>query len=274
MIYEIRGKQVMLDSDLAKLYQCTNGTKDVNKAVKRNLSKFPNDFYFQLIEEEWNILRFQFGTANKIRTLPFCFTEQGVAMLATILRTSVAAEVSVQIMRAFVTMRKIIGVNLLEQKYINNLVLQDNKRIDLLEETFSKFEEKEKNHYIFFEGEIYDAYSLLVDILEKAKENIIIIDNYIDKKVLDVLAKVKKKIIIITKNIEKITVEKYKKQYNNVTIIIKNSFHDRFIIIDEKVLYHCGASFKDLGKKCFAINKIEDKKYLLQLLDYIQEKVN
>lgn len=99
MIYEIRGMQVMLDRDLAKLYQCTNGTKDVNKAVKRNFNRFPEDFYFQLTEEEWKHLRCHFGTANKIRTLPFCFTEQGTAMLAIVLHTSIAAEVSVSIMR-------------------------------------------------------------------------------------------------------------------------------------------------------------------------------
>ncbi len=137
---------------------------------------------------------------------------------------------------------------------------------------FSKFEEKEKNNYIFFEGQIYDAYSLLINILEKAKQNIIIMENYIDKRLLDILSKTKKKVTLITGNIEKMAIEKYKRQYNNITISIKNNFHDRFIIIDEEVLYHCGASFKDLGKKCFSINKIEDKNYLLQLLDYMQEK--
>ena len=148
MIYEIRGKQVMLDSDLSKLYQRTNGTKDINKSVSRNLVKFPNDFYFQLTDEEIENLRFQNGTSSSInnyggrRYKTYVFTEQGVAMLATVLHTKVAAEVSINIMRAFVKMRKYISTNLIEQKYINALVMKDNERINLLEESFSKLEEK------------------------------------------------------------------------------------------------------------------------------------
>ena len=152
MIYEIRGKQVMLDSDLAKLYQCKNGTKDINKAVKRNINRFPNDFYFQLTKDEFDNLKFQFGTSSDkhggIRKLPFVFTEQGVAMLSSVLRTEVASKVSINIMRAFVEMREYINTNLIEQKNINNLVLEHDSDIKLLKETFNSF--KEKNTYLFF----------------------------------------------------------------------------------------------------------------------------
>ena len=265
MIYEIRGKQVMLDSDLAKLYGCINGTKDINRAVKRNIDRFPNNFYFQLTLEECNNLWFQNGTANrKTRTLPHVFTEQGVAMLSSILRTTVAVKTSIKIMNAFVEMRKYFTKSI-EQKYINELVLKDSKRIDILEKTLNQFEEK--NNHIFYEGQIYDAYSLLIDILNKAEKEIIIIDNYVDKTILDITCLLDKNITIITNKYNKIDYEKYQKQYENLEIIINNKFHDRFIILDKKILYHSGASFKDLGNKCFAINKIEDENILKELLE-------
>ena len=173
MIYEIRGKQVMLDSDLARLYGCKNGTKSINLAVKRNIDRFPNDFYFQLSENELNnIPRFQIETLEKgknIKYNPYVFTEQGVAMLSSVLKTQNAAYVSIQIMRAFVTMRHYINSSLIEQKYINNLVFKHEKDIKLLQNTFNGF--KQKNNHIFFEGQIYDAYSLLLDILNTSKNN-------------------------------------------------------------------------------------------------------
>ena len=202
MIYEIRGKQVMLDRDLAKLYECANGTKTINLAVKRHIKRFPERFMFQLTEKELNELRFQFETTNNMsRTMPYAFTEQGVAMLATILRTKVAEEVSIRIMDAFVEMRKYINNNLIEQTYINKLVIKDHERINLLEETFSKLEEKTKRNSIFFEGQIYDAYSLLIDILNTSRNEIIIIDNYAGKELLDILKDINKNITIISKNI-------------------------------------------------------------------------
>ena len=270
MIYEIRGKQVMLDSDLAKLYECKNGTKEINQAVKNNPDKFPNDFYFRLSEVELKYLRSKNLTANrKSRSLPYVFTEQGIAMLATVLHTPVAAEVSVNIMRAFVKMRKIISSNLIEQKYINELVIKDNERINLLEESFSKLEEKEKINHIFYEGQIYDAYSLLIDIFREAKKEIIIIDNYADKSILDMITSLNVKVIIVTKKfnlLKDIDIKKYNKQYHNLKVIYSDKFHDRFIILDKKVLYHSGASYKDLGNKCFAINKIKDDEYLENIL--------
>ena len=166
-------------------------------------------------------------------------------------------------MNAFIQMRKYISNNLLEQKYINNMVLEHDSDIKLLKETFLSF--KSFSNEIFFEGQIYDAYSLLLDIFNSSNNSIVIIDNYISKSLLDVLSKTNKKITIYTKNIDNNLINKYNSQYHNVTIKINNSFHDRFIIIDNKILYHCGASFKDLGKKCFAINKIEDKNILDEL---------
>ena len=280
MIYEIRGKQVMLDSDLSKLYQCKNGTKSINLAVNRNVKKFPNDFYFQLTNNETENLRFHFETSNSTtnyggkRYNPYAFTEQGVAMLATILHTPVAAEVSVNIMRTFVKMRKIISSNLIEQKYINELVIKDNERINLLEESFLKLEEKEKINHIFYEGQIYDAYSLLIDIFNKAKKEIIIIDNYADKSILDMIMNLNVKVIIVTRKfnlLKDIDIKKYNRQYHNLKVIYSNKFHDRFIILDKKVLYHSGASYKDLGNKCFAINKMEDKEYLEIIIRNIGE---
>ncbi len=273
MIYEIRGKQVMLDSDLAKLYECKNGTKDINKAVKRNIERFPKNFYFQITEEEMKKLWFQSGTANKmIRSLPYVFTEQGIAMLSSVLHTQIAISQSIRIMDAFVKMRKIISSNLIEQKYINELVIKDNERINLLEESFSKLEEKEKINHIFYEGQIYDAYSLLIDIFKGAKEEIIIIDNYADKSILDMITNLNVKVIIITKKfnlLKDIDIKKYNRQYNNLKVIYSDKFHDRFIILDKKVLYHSGASYKDLGNKCFGINKIKDDEYLENIIEKI-----
>ena len=273
MIYEIRGKQVMLDRDLSKLYECANGTKTINLAVKRHIKRFPERFMFQITKEEFIDLRFQFETTNNMtRTLPYAFTEQGVAMLATILRTKVAEEVSIRIMDAFVEMRKYISNNLIEQTYINKLVIKDHERINMLEESFNKLEEKTKRNSIFFEGQIYDAYSLLIDILNTSTNEIIIIDNYAGKELLDILKNINKNITIISKNINEELEKKYHSQYQNITFVHNESFHDRFIIIDKQILYHCGSSFKDLGKKCFAISKIEEQKILDNLIKEIYKK--
>lgn len=274
MIYEIRGKQVMLDSDLAKLYQCKNGTKTINLAVKRNINRFPDDFYFQLSDEDIKILRFQNETANHMtRTKPYVFTEQGIAMLATVLKTKVASNVSIKIMRTFVEMRKYINSSLIEQKYINNMVIKHEDEIKHLYESFDKMKEKTKISTIFYDGEIYDAYSLLFKILNKAKSKIIIIDNYAGIELFDLIKEIKVKIIVYTKNVNNELLKKYNKEYNNLEIIKCELFHDRFIIIDNKILYHSGASFKYLGKKCFALTKIEDEEILKGLLKYMK-KIN
>lgn len=167
MIYEIRGVQVMLDSDLAKLYKCTNGTKDINKAVKRNSNRFPEDFYFQLTSEETKKLWFQNGTLEKngqgqfSKYLPHVFTEEGVAMLSSVLKTNIAAEMGIKIIRAFVYMRKYISDN-----SKNNILVNHEERILKLEQSFDKFESKEKT--IIYEGKIYDVFSVLMDIFNEA----------------------------------------------------------------------------------------------------------
>ena len=189
-------------------------------------------------------------------------------MLATILKTDVAEEVSIRIMDAFVAMRKYLGVNNyndrisnLEIKYIS---LDNNVR--LIQKSLDKLGSKEENNHIFFDNQIYDAYSLLMDILSKAKKEIIIIDNYAGKKLFDIIKDIKVNIKVYTQNIDDIAKEKYELQYDNLTIINTDIFHDRFIMIDKKVLYHCGASFKDLGKKCFCISVIEDKQIIKDLI--------
>lgn len=277
LIYEIRGKQVMLASDVAKLYQVE--TKALNQVVKRNLNRFPEDFCFQLTLEEAQEVssRSQIVTLNRsgnnrgnnIKYLPYVFTEHGVMMLSGLLKSDIAAKVNVAIIKAFVLMRKYIANNTLETRVSNietKLIDYDHK-FDLI---FDKMD-NEKPYHLFFNGAIYDAYSLLCDILSQAQESITIIDNYLDKNILDVFASIQKDVLIVTKNINKKDLEMYEHQYQNVKIIKNDSFHDRFIIIDKKTLYHCGASFKDLGKKCFAITKMTDEEILSQLLVKITE---
>ena len=271
-IYEIRGVQVMLDSDLAEIYKCANGTKTINQAVKRNNERFPEDFYFQLTKDEYEIICGpRLGPqSRKSRTLPYAFTEQGVAMLATIIKTNVAAKTSINIMRAFVHMRHYINYN---GDLLPNRILLLEKKTDentrRINELFDKFDPKEiVKDKIFFEGEFYDAYSLLLDILNKARKEIIIIDNYASKELFDVLKDIEVKIVVISKNIDSKLKKKYESQYNNITFVNNDSFHDRFIIIDKKKIYFCGSSFKDIGKKCFYIGKI-DNTYIDDILDVI-----
>ena len=269
MIYEIRGKQVMLDSDLAKLYQCKNGTKTINLAVKRHINRFPERYMFQLTDEESKIFWFQVETKNgKIEKRggkymnPYVFTEQGVAMLATILRTSVAEEISIKIMDAFVNMRKFINEN---KAIFNKITTIEYKLLDhdeKIDKIFNALEPKKiEKQRIFFNGEIYDAYSIIIDLIKRANKRIIIIDNYIDKTILDMLVYKKNNVYVelITSShyLTKLDINKFNSQYPNLKIKYSNIYHDRFIIIDND-LYHIGASLKDFGKKCFAINKIEN----------------
>ena len=269
MIYEIRGKQVMIDSDLAKLYHVE--TKRINEAVKNNMDKFPERFSFKLTDEESKSFLVENFDQKNMETrggrykCPRVFTEQGVAMLATILKSKVATQVSIRIMDAFVAMRKYISNDLMDY---GKMLINHENRLSLIENTFDSF--KDKNNHIFFEGQIYDAYSLMIKIFDKALSSIIIIDNYIDKNILDILSKTNRKATLITNKYNNIDYEKYKEQYDNVTLVVNNSFHDRFIILDKKSLYHSGASFKDLGNKCFAITKIESKELLDSLLDKLK----
>ena len=270
MIYEIRGVQVMLSSDVAKLYQVE--TKVLNQTIKRNINRFPIKFCFQLNEEELCELssRSQIVTLNKsnnlrgynVKYLPYVLTEQGIMMLSGLLKSDIAVKVNIEIIDAFVKMRRYFANSISN----NEILINHENRILKLEKTFNKFNKKKEVNKIFFAGELYDAYSILLDILSKAEKEIIIIDNYAGKELLDLLKKVNKKIIIVSKNIDDILKKKYESQYNNISFISNNSFHDRFIILDKNKLYSCGASFKDLGKRCFAINEFKEKFYLNEIL--------
>ena len=274
MIYEIRGKNVMLDSDLAMLFGYE--TKQLNRQVLRNINRFPENYCFQITDTEYISLRCQNGTLKNGRGehrkyLPYVFTEYGITMLAGILKSELAIKMSLRIVDIFITMKNYINTSLIEQKYFNELTIKNTEDIKLLQESFDKLNTKESNNHIFYEGQIYDAYSLLIDILSKAKKEIIIIDNYAGKKLFDIIKNINVKVKIYTENIDNISKEKYEKQYSNIEIINTNIFHDRFIIIDNKVLYHSGASFKDLGKKCFAITMIVDNNILEELLDKLEK---
>ena len=280
LIYEIRGRQVMLDSDLARLYGCANGTKAINLAVKRHINRFPERFMFQLTIEESENIRFQLETKyGKMETRggkynkPYVFTEEGVAMLATVLRTPVAEEVSIRIMDAFVSMRKYISKNLVEHQNLYDLVLEDHHRINKLEDTFQKFEEKRKVHEIYFDGQIYDAYSKILDIFNGAKNELIIIDSYADKKILDIVKDLNIKVVIITRKnnlLKDSTIEEYHKEYHNLTLKYNDTFHDRYFILDNEIVYHCGASVNRIGYKTFSINLIDDS----DMRDLLIDKIN
>ncbi len=277
MIYEIRGNKVMLDSDLAKLFKCVNGTKDINKAVKRNIDKFPEGYFYQLSKTEYNNLRFQIGTSSLnnyggIRYLPYVFTDKGILMLATILRTPIAIKVSIDIIETFVRMRSFIVNN---EEVFRRLSVTENKIIEhdgRLKEIMDKLQNKEFKEKVFFDGEFYDAYSLIVDIIKSSNKEIIVIDNYIDKSILDLLVNKNNNVnaIIVSKNKEiNNDIKKFNKQYSKIIYKYLKEDHDRFIVIDRNKLYHIGASLKDLGSKWFAISLIEDNTYLEIILSKI-----
>ena len=270
-IYEIRGKQVMLDFDLAALYGVE--TKVLKQGVKRNIRRFPIDFMFELTQEEFNSLRSQFVTSNKrggTRYMPFAFTEQGVAMLSTVLRSKTAVETSIKIMDAFVSMRYFIASNAKVFQRLENIEYeqlemkrwreQANSRID---EIFNKINQPEfPQQGIFYDGQIYDAYTFVANLIRDAKNSIVLIDNYIDDTVLTLLDKRKIDVAasIYTNRISRslqLDINRHNAQYPPITIGIYRNAHDRFLIIDSKV-YHIGASIKDLGKKIFGFSLMKD----------------
>lgn len=281
LIYTVKGKQVMLDSDVAMLYE--RETKVINQTMKRNLKRFPEDFCFQLTEEEYKFLRSQIVTLDESgrgkhrKYLPYVYTEHGVSMLSPLLNSEIAIEVSIKIIRAFVEMRKFINTNkqlfervvTIENKMDQKFINYDNK----FEQIFNALQKNENfKQKIFFEGQIYDAYSLIIDIIKSAKQKIVIIDNYIDDSILKMIVKKSKnvEVVILTSeksNITNLDIQKFNKEYPTLKISRSNKFHDRFIIVDGKELYHCGASIKDLGKKCFGINKIEGKNIIDKIIN-------
>ena len=299
LIYTIRGKQVMLDSDVAMLYHYP--TKRKNESVNRNKQRFPENFCFQLTEEEYKSLRFKNLTLNEANSkdeiqnnslrsqiatldknigrgkhrkyLPYVFTEQGIAMLSGLLKNDIAIQVSINIMNAFVEMRRFFAVNGQLFERLTNVeykLLEHDKKFD---KVFDRLQNEENiKQRIFFDGQIYDAYSLIIDIIKRANKKILIIDNYIDDSVLKMLTKKDKnvEVIILTSdksNIQQIDIQKFNKEYPILKLAKTNKFHDRFIVIDNKEMYHLGASIKDLGKKCFGINKIEDMEIIGKIIN-------
>lgn len=285
LIFQVRDQQVMLDCDLAKLYNVE--TKRLNESVKRNINRFPLNFCFQLTEDEYVNLRSQISTSNNNtrggrRYLPYVFTEQGIAMLSSVLKSDEAVEISINIMNAFVKMRRFVANNSLFFDRINNLEL---KQIQMEKETNKKFDEifsyisskSEDDQKVFFEGQIFDAFSLIVSLIEKANTLIILIDNYVDVSgTLNILTKKKEnvKVEIYTSSKTKLTyqdITKFNSQYGGLIVKSNDSFHDRFLILDNSILYHIGASIKDAGKKCFGIAIIEDKSILNNILLHLKD---
>lgn len=288
LIYIVRGKQVMLDSDLARLYQVE--TKVFNQAVKRNIKRFPESFRFQITEEEYNSLRSQFVTSKGGRRyLPYVFTEQGIAMLSAVLRSDVAIQVSIRIMETFVEMRRYMANNELLYKKVNDLethlIESDIQHKAFEQKTDERFKEvfdyiaqhQESSQKIFFDGQIFDAFSLLAEIVSQANKSIILIDGYVDIGTLNILSKKKKAVdvCIYTFSNTKLSAQditNFNAQYPKLEVRYTRAFHDRFLILDNTKAYHIGASLKDAGKKCFGINKIEDSGVIRDILQRVQLK--
>lgn len=270
-IHIIRNRQVMIDRDLTAIYGVE--TRRLNEQVKRNTERFPEDFCFQLNDEEFGNWKSQNATSNSdrmgLRKNPYAFTEQGVAMLASVLKTKTAVDASVKIVRVFVAMRHFIMNNakiFVEIQDIKNHLIESDihhKENDRkIEQLFSLMEQsdKEVNEGLFYNGQIFDSYNFISDLIRKAKKEIILIDNYIDDSVLKILNKREENVLatIYTSRISenlKLDIDKHNSQYSLINIQIFKKFHDRFLIIDNDV-YHIGASFKDLGKSVFAFSKM------------------
>ncbi|MBQ6753311.1 MAG: ORF6N domain-containing protein [Clostridia bacterium] len=280
-IYYLRNKQVMLDSDLANLYNVE--TKNLNKAANRNIERFPEDFRFRLTKEEYENLRFQIGTSSENKSehggrryYPYAYTEQGIAMLASVLHTEIAVQASVNIMRAFVEMRHFITNNALLFEKVRDIELKQLEYQNNTDERFNKVfqyieDHAETEQKVFFQGQIYDAFSLITSLIQKAKKEIILIDNYCDVATLNLLAKKSPKttVKLYTRSNTKLSdadIATFNAQYPTLQITKTSAFHDRFIILDGKTTYHIGASLKDAGKKCFAISLIKDPQTTTDLL--------
>ncbi len=273
----------MLDSDVALLYNYK--TKVLNLSVRRNIERFPEEFCFQLTEEEFSNLRFQIETSSSKkdnyggrRYLPYVFTEQGIAMLAGILKSEIAVKMSIKIIKEFIEMRKFIinNANMLNRlTTVEYKLLEHDRKFDEVLNELQNNKQETIMSKIFYNGQIYAAYSLIIKIVKEAKEKILIIDNYIDDTILEMLSKKNKEVevVILTSNncnLTKLDIQKFNKQYPTLKIAKTNAFHDRFIVIDNEVLYHIGASLKDLGKKCFGINKIEDMNFIRNIQNNIK----
>ncbi len=278
-IFTIRGVQVMMDSHLAEFYAVELRT--LNQAVRRNSERFPEEFMFQLNKQEWEFLRSQiviiktdetlrsqFATLNDNRGkhrkyLPYVFTEQGVAMLSAVLRSETSVKVSIQIIQAFVQMRKFIADNASIFHRLDNIERKQLAADEKFERIFDALQSKDEEPMqgIFYDGQVFDAYTFVAGLVRKAQKSIILIDNYIDDTVLTLFSKRNNgvSLLIFTKNISKqmvLDVQKFNTQYEPVKIKELKEAHDRFLILDDNELYHFGASLKDLGKKWFAFSKM------------------
>ena len=264
MIFSFRGLQVMIDRDLAELYGV--GTKVLNQAVKRNIERFPDDFRFQLTDNEKIELVTNCDRFIKLKhssTNPYVYTEQGVAMLSAVLRSETAIKVSIRIIKAFVEMKKFISNNAAIFQRLENVEMKQiatDEKIDRIFEALENNSLKPKQG-IFYNGQIFDAYKFVTELIKVANKSVVLIDNYIDETVLTLFGKNQKiDVIIYTKNISKqlkLDLDKYNTQYKQIEIKEFNKAHDRFLIIDNKEIYHFGASLKDLGKKWFAFSKFD-----------------
>ena len=265
-IYIIRGQQVMIDRDIAQLYGVE--TRVLNQAVKRNEDRFPEEFCFQLDDSEFENWISQIVISNSekmgLRKKPYAFTEQGVAMLSAVLKSETAVKMSIQIMKAFVAMRKFMLLNAQVFQRLDNIEKHQLTTDNKIEELFDRMDKYkiEDKQGIFFQGQIFDAYSKFESFIAQAKTEIILIDGYVDLTVLDRLAKKKKNVTveIYTDAKTKLTaqdVQKFNAQYPQLNLNYTSKMHDRFLIIDKKTLYHIGASLKDLGKKCFAFEVLD-----------------
>lgn len=281
LIYTIRGKQIMLDCDLAILYGYT--VKRLNEQVKNNKNRFPEDFMFQMTREEVNDLRSKFPTANinpKSRYLPHVFTEQGIYMLATVLSGEIAEKQSIFIMRAFREMRHFISSNALLFERISNVELKQleyqKKTDEKLEQIFEYISDhEESNQKIFFDGQIYDAFSLLIGLIQKAEMEIVLVDGYVDVGTLNILSKKKENVAVTVytqqrTKLSQTDVDNFNAQYPKLDVKYTRAFHDRFLILDKTKAYHVGASLKDAGKKCFGINLIEDAGIVRDILQRLE----
>ena len=289
LVYVIRNKQVMVDNDLALLYQVE--TKALNRAVKRNIKRFPEDFCFQITVDEYEDLKCQIGTSKIMnqekvdgrggrRTLPYVFTEQGISMLASVLHSDVAVNVSIGIMRAFVEMRRFIANNELLFEKISTVELKQleyQRRTDeKLEQIFEYISEHEEStQKVFFDGQIYDAFSLIVSLIQKADSEIVLIDNYVDMETLNLLSKKKENVAVTIYTLRRTKlsstdVANFNAKYPSAEVKYTRVFHDRFLIIDDTLAYHIGASIKDAGKKCFGINLIQDSGIIKDILQRLE----
>jgi hypothetical protein len=271
-ILTIRGVQVILDRDLAELYGVE--TRRLNEQVQRNIQRFPRDFMFKLSKEEFTIWKSQIATSKSLekglRKLPYAFTEQGVANLSSVLRSKKAIEVNVKIIRAFVAMKKFLQDS---NEFVNRMDNLERKQIgfeikidERFEKVFDYLQTEKPKQGIFFEGEIFDAYEFVSDLVKNAKKEIILIDNYVDESVLTLFKKRRKsvKVTIYTRKTateSRLDLEKFNSQYEKVEIKEISKFHDRFLIIDQQNIFHFGASLKNLGEKCFAFSKFEKETF-------------